>query len=71
MLVSPSCSGGGDFQGGPLVLPQLGLILQVKPGDILCFNGNLLHYVDSSEVVGIRHSVSLFNKEFVNRDFII
>ena len=62
---------GGDFQGGPLVLPQLGLILQVKPGDILCFNGNLLHYVDSSEVVGIRHSVSLFNKEFVNRDFII
>lgn len=60
---------GGNFEGGGLVLPQLGLILQVRPGDILCLNAKLLHYVKVDDVVGIRHSMSLYSKEFVHRDF--
>ena len=60
---------GGNFKGGGLVLPQLGLILSVQPGDILCLNANMLHYVNKDDIEGTRHSMSLYNKEFVHRDF--
>ena len=45
------------------------LILSVQPGDILCLNANMQHYVNKDDIEGTCHSMSLYNKEFVHRDF--
>ena len=51
----------GEFTGGDLVLPSLGIKMDYQPGDIVFMrSGELEHYVDEWE--GTRTGVVMFNK---------
>ncbi|RPB06917.1 hypothetical protein P167DRAFT_478219, partial [Morchella conica CCBAS932] len=52
----------GNFTGGYLVLPQLGIKLDFKPGDIIMFKAALLeHFLSDFE--GDRTSFVFFNHQ--------
>lgn len=54
----------GDFTGGHLVIPILGIQLQFKPGDIVFFRSTLLeHYVLPFE--GERNSLVFFSQHVI------
>lgn len=52
----------GNFTGGYLVLPQLGIKADFKPGDIIMFKAELLeHFLSDFE--GYRTSIVFFNHQ--------
>jgi len=52
----------GEFEGGELCFPELGLKLEHKPGDIIFFRSTLLkHFV--SDFDGNRTSLVFFSYE--------
>ncbi len=49
----------GDFQGGSLVLWQLKIIVELKPGDAFFFMGSLIAH-NVQNVQGVHNSIDLF-----------
>jgi hypothetical protein len=55
----------GDYTGGALVLWQLGVVLELRPGDVVFFFGRLLAHNTEKVDSGVRNSVDLFCHEVV------
>ena len=54
----------GEFEGGYLCLPDLGVRVPFQPGDVVIFRSALLeHYITSFK--GQRYSLVFFTKESV------
>lgn len=54
----------GDYEGGDLLLWQLKLRIQLRPGDVVMFNSALLAH-NSTEVKGERGAVEFFTRKGV------
>jgi hypothetical protein len=50
----------GDFERGEVLFPQLQIVVQLKPGQILVFASRLLLHGNLSFTRGIRHSIVYF-----------
>jgi len=51
----------GDWLGGALELPQLGITIQLKQGDIIVMDSVLFHQVQ--KIAGTRYLVVFFSKQ--------
>ena len=51
----------GDYQGGELILYELGVVIELKPGDMLLFPDGLIHHANRP-VAGTRYSVVAFTR---------
>jgi hypothetical protein len=49
----------GDYEGGELILYELGVIIQLRPGDMLLFPDGLIHHANRP-VIGTRYSLVAF-----------
>jgi hypothetical protein len=48
-----------EYKGGSLVLWQLGIIIELEPGDAFFFMGSLIAY-NIGEIEGVQNSINLF-----------
>jgi len=47
----------GDYEGGELCFPQLKVVIQLKPGQVVAFRSRLLLHGNCVLTKGIRHSI--------------
>ena len=52
----------GDYSGGGLILYDLGLIIEMAPGDMIIFPDSLIHHANEP-AIGKRSSVVAFTQE--------
>jgi hypothetical protein len=62
----------GNYTGGDLILWDLGIKIELRPGDLFLFPDSLIHHSNEA-VKGTRHSVVVFTQEnmydYWHRDF--
>jgi hypothetical protein len=51
----------GDYQGGELILYELGVVIELRPGDMLLFPDGLIHHANRP-VIGTRYSLVAFTR---------
>ena len=51
----------GDYERGELILYELGVVIELKPGDLLLFPDGLIHHANR-EVIGTRYSLVAFTR---------
>jgi hypothetical protein len=51
----------GEYEGGDLILYELGVVIEMKPGDMLLFPDGLIHHANRL-VVGTRYSLVAFTR---------
>ena len=59
------CFSLGEWEGGHLVLDELGLVFEMQPGEIICFDSSkIVHF--NMHYVGERMSVVLQSDKFLD-----
>jgi hypothetical protein len=51
----------GDYEGGEVILYELGVVIELKPGDMLIFPDGLIHHANRP-VTGTRYSLVAFTR---------